>query len=136
MSLLLNLFLQLLELLGELVDTLHLVFIYFLGFLEFLVNPGSCIEEAKECDTQIEAWLIVVSALEESVTILSLDGDMLDRRIVDAGTHSLHVVVLVRYILVTTCVCVVILVTAEDIELLLVSEAFYLRENIITSYET
>ena len=95
MSLLLNLFLQLLEFLGELVDTLHLVFIYFLSFLELFVNPGCCIEETEECDTQIEAWLIVVSALEESVTILSLDGDRLDRRIVDAGTHSLHVVVLV-----------------------------------------
>ena len=72
---------------------------------------------------------------EEAVAVFALDGNLLDGRIVDADAHTLHAVVLVSHLLPAGGVGVVVLVAAEDIELLLVAQAADLREYVVASLE-
>ena len=91
-------------------------------------------EESLIGDADADRRLVVVLTLQQAVGILGLDGNLRYGIVVHAKGHTLYLGIVVGRILSIAGVGVVLFVTPEDVEfLIIVTQTTYLRENIVAS---
>lgn len=92
-------------------------------------------EEAFVGNTYIQAWLVVIRAFQNPMTVVCLDGYLRDRIVVDTESDVRLFGIFKVGLSFVGDIRVVILITTEDIELLIVgTECVYARENVVAGF--
>ena len=87
--------------------------------------------------TKVERRLIIIDLLQETMGVLCLDHHLLDGVVVDTESHALHLRIAVVRILSLTGIGIILLITSEDIHLLVVvTHILNLREDVVTGLNT
>ena len=96
------------------------IFFNFFNSFNFF-NFFNLLKESLIRNADVDAWLMVILAVQEAVTVLCLDHNLLYRHVVDASRNTLHLGIAVAGVLRVRSIGIVALVASEDVEFITVS---------------